>query len=98
MLLGSASEIDRLAHQVSELAIDDGGRDASRQCDHLKARIDHAPEYVPIRQLPLTAACTAFSNRAAKPALLLRSTLALQEPANSCSVPPKFAARQRPTH
>jgi hypothetical protein len=54
VLFGSALEIDWLTIQMRELTIDNGGRDISRESDHLKVRIDHAPELLPIRQLPLT--------------------------------------------
>src|SRR5205085_7746506 len=62
------------------------------------ALIDHAPELLPDRQLPVTIACPAFSKRSARRAVFFNSTPDFHEPENSCSLPPKFAARQLPIH
>ena len=59
--------------------------------------MDQDPEYPPYRHLPLTTLCTAFSNRSANPARLLRLTLALHVPVYSPSRP-EMTARQAPVH
>src|SRR5262245_18341963 len=64
---------------------------------HLDTLMDHDPDCLPARQLPLTATCIALSKRSAKVALALRSVLALQVPEYSV-LPPDTAARHVPLH
>jgi len=63
----------------------------------LIARIDHAPDRLPARQVPLTALCTAFSKRSTNRASALRSTPDAHVPENSPSRP-AMIARQAPVH
>lgn len=62
-----------------------------------KARIDHAPDCLPARQLPLTTVFAAVSKRSAKLAFGLRLTLALHVPEYSALLP-DTAARHAPFH
>ena len=64
---------------------------------HLDVRMDHAPDPLPARHVPLTTASIAFSNRSAKRAFGLRSTRAVHVPEYSPAVP-AMAARHAPVH
>ena len=64
---------------------------------HSNARMDHAPDCPPARQLPLTTVCIANLNRSAKGAPGLSSTAALHVPEYSVLLP-ETAARQPPVH
>src|SRR5690242_3808401 len=61
------------------------------------ARIDHAPDCLPMRQVPLTTACIAFANISTNRAFDLRSARAVHVPEYSPSLP-AITARQAPFH
>jgi hypothetical protein len=81
---------------------DHHGHRAGRRVPHIlpgkiqfDARMDHAPDLLPARQLPLATACIAFAKRSTNRALGSRSTLDVHVPEYSPSLP-AMAARQAP--